>query len=428
MKTIELTKVSVEANAIHYQVCQENGLDLLQNDTVNLFIKYHGDEHFNCDLTKVPKSILMLPISLYLIPLTYFYRVELVIPEMDSVLYNSLPAIYDAYSKIYGPFKDEWRGKLTINKIVENAPINDSKYDKIVFFSGGVDACHAGINNSGNKSLLVTIPDIECLAKNEGPLREEKFSLIKSFSKAVNSDWLLISNNFNLCLYKDKKIHNYLGNELGLNSEAAKCDGWYGIKYVPNMCCVAPVTFFYGITSLIMGSAYEQIEDRCEFNLDGANPIITDSICFVNTSFAEQEGLMTRRSEKVRNIIRWCKGHSVKTKIWACFSDGSSQCGHCMKCVRTQLNLLCVAENPKDWGFDNFNEKELTKYVKLYKYREFNPCWLWDIIEPIDANRVYPFCNDLLQWLRKLGYKKYHQRSQMRTKLGKLKNFLLLRR
>lgn len=110
MKRIEITNVSVENSTIHYEVRQEKGVDLFQKDVVNLFIKYHGDEHYDCDLSKVPQSILMLPISLYLVPLTYFYNVELVIPEMDSVLYERLPTIYDAYSKIYGPFKKEMGG------------------------------------------------------------------------------------------------------------------------------------------------------------------------------------------------------------------------------------------------------------------------------------------------------------------------------
>lgn len=275
---------------------------------------------------------------------------------------------------------------------------------------------------------MVSIPDIETQAKNEGPLREEKFSPIKSFSKVVNSDWLLISNNFNACLYQGAKIHKYLGEDLGLTSMAYKFDGWYGIKYLPNMCCVAPIAYATGIKSLVMGSSYEQIEDRFEVNLDGANPEITDAIRFLDVSFAEQDGLMTRRSTKVRNIINWCNDHSVKTKMWACFSDGSSQCGRCAKCVRTQLNILCAGENPKDWGFDNFNEKDFAKHIKYYRYVEFNPCWLWDNLETLEDDKVYPYCNELLHWLKKLGYKKYHKRTILRTKLGWIKRMLLFQR
>ena len=167
-------------------------------------------------------------------------------------------------------------------------------------------------------------------------------------------------------------------------------------------------------------------------NLDGAHPDITDSIGFVDIRFTEQEGLLVRRSKKVSNIIDWCKKHNVKTKLWACFRDGYTQCGYCGKCVRTQLNILCDGENPKDWGFENFSEIEYTRYVKSYRYIESNPCWLWDNIETIDDSRVYPYCNELLHWLKAVGYKEYTVRSKnnaaKRAKYSKLRQALSIHR
>ena len=411
MNKIEILKAYVETNAIHYQIREDKGLGLLQQEVVDLVISYHGDEHFDCDLRQASLSILMIPISLYMLPITYFFNIELVIPIIDKDLYDRLPSIYNAYSKVYGPFKKEWRGKLSIGKIVENTPVDTKKYDKVVFFSGGVDACHAGIDNPGKKSLLVSIPDIERDAKNDGPLREEKFSLIKNFSKVVKSDWLLISNNFNASLFNDRVIYDCLTNKRGLCSDAYNYDGWGGIRYLANMCCVAPIAYLAGVKSLVMGAAFEQIEDRLQVNYDGASPELSDVIGFANISFTEQDALMIRRSKKVCNIIDWCKAKGITTKMWACFSDETSQCGFCVKCLRTQLNILCAGENPKDWGFDNFNPIEFSKYVKSYKYCEGNPCWVWDNIETINKDKVYPYCNDLLHWLKSIGYKEYHNRS-----------------
>lgn len=429
MKKIELVKTYVDGDTIHYQVREDRGLGLLKKEVVELFIRYHGDEHYDCDLTKVPNSILSIPISLYMLPITYFFDdVELVIPEMDKVLYEQLPAIYEAYSKIYGPFIDDWRGKLTIKKVVENAPVENSKYDKIVFFSGGVDACHAGINNPGKRSVLVSIPSIERDAENDGPLREQKFTLIKDFSTAVNSDWLLISNNFNADLFNEDATYQCLSIKRGLNSIAYKYDGWGGIRYLANICSVAPFAYMEGISEMIMGSSCEQIENVYQVNLDGGNPDLADSIKFANTTFAEQDGLLTRRTQKVRNIIEWCRLHGTRVRLWACFTNGSTQCGYCVKCIRTQLNILCVGENPQDWGFENFSEKKLTKCVKSFMYNESNACWLWDIIDTIDDHKVYPYCDELLHWLKSLGYKEYHKRAAEYAKPTVLKRLLAIRR
>lgn len=427
MKRIEITKAYVKADTIHYEIREEAGLGLLRKDIVELYIRLHHNESTNYDLSSVPESVLLVPISLYLLPITYFYNVELVIPSMDKVLYENLQPIYEAYSNIYGPFKREWRGKVTVGKIVENKPVENSQYDKVVFFSGGVDACHAGINNPGRKSLLVSIPDIESMAKSDGPLREEKFTLIKDFSKVVNSEWLLLSNNFNSSLYNGDEIKNFLTTVRGLCSEAYNFDGWAGIKYMANMCCVAPVAYLTGVKSLIMGSGFEQIEDELRVNYDGANPDITNSIKFADVSFAEQDGLTVRRSKKVSNIIDWCKAHKITTRLWACFTDGSTQCGYCTKCIRTQINILCAGENPRDWGFVNFSEGGLTDYVKDFKYKESNPCWNWDNIETIDENKIYPYCNELLHWLKTIGYKEYHHQVIERSKPTTLTRLLAFR-
>ena len=412
MKKIELVKVYVEGNTIHYQVREDKGLGLLKKDVVDLYICFHGDNNYECNLSQAPNSILSIPISLYMLPITYFFDdIELVIPEVDRVLYERLTTIYEAYSKIYGPFKKEWKGKLTINKVVDNAPIYNSKYDKIVFFSGGVDACHAGINNPGKRSLLVCVPSIERDAVNEGPLRKQKFSLTKDFSKIVNSDWLLISNNFNIALFDERAIYQCLSVKRGISSAAYKYDGWGGIRYLANICSVAPYAYLTGISEMIMGSTYEQVEDSYQVNLDGANPDLTDSIRFAYTKFSEQDGSLTRRSQKVMNIIKWCNSHNVKTRLWVCFSDDSFQCSCCVKCLRTQLNIICCGENPKDWGFEKFSEEKFCKCIKSFRYNESNPCWTWDIIETIDDNRIYPYCNELLHWLKTVGYKEYHMKA-----------------
>lgn len=412
MKRIELSKITVEGDKILYEVSQENGVGLLRQNVAQLFIRLHCAENVNVSLGQVPQSILAVPISLYLLPLTYFYKIELVLPVMDKVLYERLPEIYAAYSKLYGPFDNEWRGKVTVKDVYDTPVAADGAYDKVVFFSGGVDACSAGINNPGRRTLLVSIPDIEIYAKNEGPLREEKFSLIKNFSKVVDSDWVLVSNNFNATLFRDGEINQYLRTQQRLRGPAI--DGWLGIKFLANMCCVAPLAYSLGIKCIIMGSGFSQIEDKMSLNDDGAHPLLSNSIAFSGIRFGEQDGLYTRRSMKVRNVIEWCNSHNKKVKLWTCFCDASSQCGVCHKCVRTQLNILCANESPKDWGFDNFDERKISHFMRSYRYYELNPCFLWDIIDAIDSKNVYPYCNRMLHWLKRIGYKEYFRRAKSR--------------
>ena len=98
--------------------------------------------------------------------------------------------------------------------------------------------------------------------------------------------------------------------------------------------------------------------------------------------------------------------------LWTCFDDETEQCGTCIKCVRTQLNILCAGENPADWGFKKFDEKRFSRHVRIYQYCERNLCWLWDIVDSIDDTVTYPYCDKLLHWLKGVGYKRYSQRAK----------------
>ena len=429
--SIEIVKVTAAGNAIEYEIHDHTSANLLQKKAVTAWIKFHHAESFNFSPEGLPESILALPVTLYLLPATYFYGVDLVVPSMDKTLYENLPAIYAVYSKIYGPFKEEWRGKVTVKNVVENR-MPESRYANIVFFSGGVDAVHAGVNNPGKSNVLVSVPSIEGTFNRKNVVgREfisEKAQVTRDFSAVSGSDWLLITNNFQTDVFDNIRIQRDLKYTFALTGTAFRFDGWFGIRYLGNLLSSAPFAYAMGIRSLIMGSTFEQLEDKPAFNQDGANPELSDAFKFSGVSFAEQDGLYTRRSQKVEDIVKWCKVNNKKTKLRVCFDDSTEQCGKCTKCMRTQLNLLCAGENPKEWGFGKFDEKRFSRLVRMYGYKD-GACWLWDIVESIDGSRTYPYCNEMLHWLKKTGYKRYGRKSSSITKsIINLKRVLKLHR
>ncbi|MCI6051404.1 hypothetical protein [Phocaeicola plebeius] len=423
-KTIEITKIVPEKDSIKYEIHDYTGMGLLKKEKVAAWVKYYNAEIFDFATENLPESILALPITFYMLPITWFYNIELIVPSIDKTLFENLEAIYQAYSKVYGPFKPEWKGKVTAKNIIENK-IPTNHYDNIVFFSGGVDAVHAGISNPGIRNILVTVPSIEVTFNQQ---KEENYGndfikiksrLIREFSHISESNWLLITNNFLANVFNDKKVQNDLTNVFNLTSHAFYQDGWWGMKYLGNLLSSAPFAFAMGISKLIMGSTFEPLENKPSSNMDGANPELSDSMKFSSITFAEQDGLLTRRSKKVQNITDWFSTKSSKTKIWACSADDTEQCSKCLKCIRTQLNLLCAKQNPRDWGFVKFNEKQFEKLIRNYEYHEKNLCWLWDIIDSIDNNTTYPYCNDMLHWMKAIGYQEYNRRVLKRIKSGK---------
>ena len=312
-KTIEIVTVVTEGDTIKYKLRYNTGLHLLKEEEVDAWIKYYHTENFGLSLESLPESVLLIPAMLYMMPATWFYGIDLIVPSVDKTLYEDLPSIYAAYSRIYGPFKKEWCGKVIANAIVEN-PMPESCFDRIVFFSGGVDAVHAGINNPGKRNVLVTVPSIESMTKypraNAGEdFLKVKSRLIREFSGVTESDWIMITNNFMEDVFDDKKIQYELKNSLRLDSDAFRFDGWFGIKYIGNLLSTAPFAYALGIRNLVFGSAFEQLEEVYASNMDGANPELSNSFKFAGVSFTEQDGLLVRRFLKVKYIVEIGRAH-----------------------------------------------------------------------------------------------------------------------
>lgn len=422
-KSIEITKVVATGDMIRYEIRDNTGLKLLKKEVTEAWVRYFNGEAFGFSPEGLPESILALPATLYLLPATWFYGVELAVPSMDRTLHEDLERIYEAYSKIYGPFKPEWRGKVMAGKIVENG-MPEKRYDNVVFFSGGADAISAGINNPGKGNVLVTVPSIEgTFNGKESDYGKDfigvKTRLVREFSQVSGSGWLMVLNNFQADIFDDRRIQSDLRFKFGLDSAAFRFDGWFGIKYIGNMLSAAPFACALGIPRLVMGSAFEPLEGRPAFNLDGANPELSDSFRFSGVSFAEQDALHARRSQKVRNILEWCAARGGKIKIWVCFDDKEEQCGECGKCVRTQLNILCCGQDPREWGFARFDEGRFSRLIRRYRYSD-GACWLWDIIDSIDENVTYPYCDGMLHWLKKTGYRKYLKRARLFLPVARL--------
>lgn len=418
-RSINIDKVYVIDDTIHYVIFDNTGFNLFPRRKAEVWVKYHNCEAFDFKLEKLPLSILSMPATLYLMHITWLYGVDLIVPAIDKVLNEDLQNIYETYSRIYGPFKPEWKGKI-IAQLIEENKTPELTYDNIIFFSGGVDAIHAAINNCEDRNVLVTVPSIEwspSMNKENTNFNKSKTRLIRDFSAIYGCKWLMVTNNFRDNLIPETRIPHDFYEILSVTSEAVRNDYCRGLKYVSNLLSSAPFAYAMGVKKIIMGSGYGEVENIPHINMDGANPELSDSFKFAGVSFAEQDGLKTRRSEKVRNIINWCIKKGVKTNIWACFDDSTEQCGVCHKCVRTQLNILAVSQNPKNWGFKNFDENKFTDFVKGYNYNDTCKAMLWDLFDSIDDSIVYPYCNELLHWLKKQGYKQYLQKAVRKKKI-----------
>lgn len=103
-RTIELTRIAVDGDTVKYEIHDNTGLGLLRKEKVEAQIQFHNADAFGFEPDKLPESVLALPITLYLLPVTFFYHIELILSSIDNTLYHNIPTLYAAYSQMYGPF------------------------------------------------------------------------------------------------------------------------------------------------------------------------------------------------------------------------------------------------------------------------------------------------------------------------------------
>jgi hypothetical protein len=332
------------------------------------------------------------------------------VPELDAELYENLDSIYEVYSKLWGgadgfpaPYQKR-TGKLTVSKTVRNQVRGDKN---IVFYGGGSDGTSAAVNHAKKGDYLFCAPDAaELLPQKKGPLRRVKRRMLTDFAALLGANPVLAEDTL-MEIVDTNRIDVFCKHSPALSKLAI--DRFSHAFSIPCMCSAIPLAYLVGARHLIMGSAYEPTDGVPMSNIDGAAPEVSDSIKACGISFAEQDALLVRRSEKIKNIMKWSRDNNIRFKIWVCFNNAETQCGVCGKCMRTQMNILAAGENPKDWGFDNFDERKFSAYVRAFRWRDDVDAFRWDVWDSINKDRVYPFCNDLLQWYKKSGWRAYRE-------------------
>ena len=144
---IDISNVSIEGRKIQYAY-EVTGDWKEAFDENNLFwVEYE------CDISKVPLSIAILPFLCNLLPMAWVYDAEICTQVCDKCFYDNIEKVKQGYIDMYPDMA--FGGKLTVSKVEEH----DIKTgDRVAaFFSGGVDAFNTLVMHEKEKPMLMTV-------------------------------------------------------------------------------------------------------------------------------------------------------------------------------------------------------------------------------------------------------------------------------
>ena len=350
-KKLVLTNWEIKNNRIEYFFNYPSKIAKYYKDKkqTSLFIEYPSD----CDLTKIPASVLMIPFVANMLTMTMLLNIAIEVPELDQEFYNSLKNIKASYKSMfpYINFNFDVRVKNLVNNQIKNTTLKES-----LFFTGGLDATSGLIellkSPSHKRLTLINIwgGDIN---PNDILTHKNLESYFENLKSTFNVDYKFIRSN---CrdLYNEKIISRFTA----LKIHPWHNHGWWAsIAHILSMSSlIAPLAYLYGIRYHYISSSYE----ASNRTFDANNETMVNSIKFTNCELKSLDKDLDR-TQKAHKIVSFCKNHNVNFLLKVCwYHHNGENCSHCEKCYRTILDIIVNKGDPNLYGFcvnnKTFNE------------------------------------------------------------------------
>ncbi len=335
MNKVIIKQIDVSANTITY-------LYEVKGAWKSVFYQKRSlDIVYSCDLTGLPKSIAVVPMLANLLPMAWVYDAEIEVPVCDADFYNSIEQFKQGYRDMYPMIS--FNGKLTVKDLQVN--VLEAQHGCATFFSGGVDAFNTLTQHLYEKPTLLTLwgADVrldDCI----GWSRVENHLVRTAQDFCV--DYVTVRSEFRIFM-----------NEGILTQKVAKSGDswWHGFQHgIGIISHAAPAMYMLGLKTVYIASSFTALDKvTC-----ASDPTIDNYVKFCGCNVIH-DGYEFTRQMKIHNIAQFVKRTEKHISLRVCWeSTGGGNCCNCEKCLRTIIGLYAEKENPKDYGFDNYDFKK----------------------------------------------------------------------
>ena len=299
---------------------------------------------YDIDVTKVPKSIAMIPFLANVVPIAWFTGFDIEVEELDATFHQSLLKLKEEFSKFFPQIKKDI--KLHVGKLVQNTIEGN---EQALLFSGGLDSFESLTRNIKQKPYLISVlgADIEISDKKRW----------NDFMKFNNEEEIIDQNK--LC-YVTANLRTFYTYEVDI---LANLSWWGKIQHgMALISLIAPLSYLHKITTIKIASS-----NTSEVHFGWGSTAETDEKVQWANQKVIHDGFQFKRTEKIQNLVDFTKNTGMYPKLRVCYSElrDGYNCNKCAKCQRTMLGLILCGENPNKYGFEvpsNFYELILNNF------------------------------------------------------------------
>ena len=306
----------------------------------DLFKKYIKGENYLFlefpvgDTEEIPKAVLMIPFVGVMSTAAMLFGLEIQVPELDRVFFESLKNVEHVFNSIY--HTDKIKINVSANSLVDCSYV--PKGVKSLFFTGGVDATSALVSTISKKPILLNIWGGD-LRLTDDASHKELDSYLYKLTSATGLHYNFIKTNA-----REMFDENALGEVcLGILDRKYVHDWWSSIAHILSMASsIAPFVYAKKIQTHYIGSSYKTSSETFDSN-----------------------------NVELVDVIKYCSCiFSIPLELKVCWNRSAGKnCCSCEKCYRTIMNIVVNHGNPNDYGFkvDKSLMFNMKKYLLTHK-------------------------------------------------------------
>ena len=337
------------------------------------------------DASQIPEAILAIPFVGVMLTASMLLDIDIHVPVVDCAFYENIKMMKKVYKEMFPA--SHFNFNVTAD-IVQD--ISYVAYRKATFFTGGVDATSALLENIDQKPILLNIwgGDVRLTDSSSHQQLEKYF---QKLSRDLDLEYAFVKTDARemwIEMDLDMLLHSHMDSK-------RNHDWWASIAHILSMTTsIAPYAFLQGIETCYVGSSY--LDGTSIF--DSNNDKLISTIRFGSTHFESVDGQIDRL-EKTKKIIDFCDTTGFDFQLKVCWNRVAGEnCSNCEKCYRTIMGIVVNGGDPNQYGFKVTSET-YHKIRELLKNNKVNEAFWTPIVDSFKRTKDRWENNPDLAWV-----------------------------
>lgn len=353
MNKFEIRSIDVEKTRIEYDYEITGEWKKYFSDTTKFWVEYSED------ISGIPLGLAAVPLICNVIVLASIFHAKIIVPVLDKAFYDSIPQFMMGFVKMYPMINFQYEDAIICSHIEESpCSCEESEENTMAFFSGGVDAYTTLIRHEKENLTLLTVCGADTWYYNQVGFHE---IMRKNSDIAALHNLRLVS-----CISTLRKFINEA--EIYTYTYPLTDDNfWHGFQHGIGMFGLAAgYVYLYKLKKIYFASSYsakDEMKLAC-----GSDPSI-DNFVSIGSAKICHDGYELSRQDKISQLCDYSTNTRKHLDLRVCYrSAKGDNCCECEKCIRTMFGILSEGYDPKDFGFEAYNETDFYgKFLAILK-------------------------------------------------------------